>query len=141
MDGHYEVGGSPARPQHVYELCFSHGQDTLFDACDFTKTKAVEGISRKEVDPFERLTDQDICTAIHNATGLRSALFVLEVPLQVLVRRQIAQLLDHVFNVLDLSSTFPKNDWTLSRNGGTRLKYFNCDFYTYMFLFIKPRVN
>ena len=41
------LGGSPARPQHVYELYFSHGQDTLFDACDFTKTKAIEGISRK----------------------------------------------------------------------------------------------
>ncbi|KAL7590663.1 hypothetical protein Lser_V15G40569 [Lactuca serriola] len=78
FQGHYEVGGSPARPQHVYELCFSHGQDTLFDACDFTKTKAVEGISRKEVDPLERLTDQDIRTAIHNATGPRSALFVPE---------------------------------------------------------------
>ncbi|KAL7582186.1 hypothetical protein Lser_V15G41691 [Lactuca serriola] len=43
------LGGSPARPQHVYELCFSHGQDTLSDACDFTKTKAAEGISRKAI--------------------------------------------------------------------------------------------
>ncbi|CAI9272075.1 unnamed protein product [Lactuca saligna] len=48
----------------------------------------------EEVDPFERLTDQDIRTAIHNATGPRSALFVPEVPFQVLVRRQIARLLD-----------------------------------------------
>ncbi|KAL4577905.1 hypothetical protein LXL04_014020 [Taraxacum kok-saghyz] len=48
----------------------------------------------EEVDPFERLSDQDIRTAIHNATGPRSALFVPEVPFQVLVRRQIARLLD-----------------------------------------------
>ncbi|CAI9266755.1 unnamed protein product [Lactuca saligna] len=49
----------------------------------------------QEVDPFERFTDQDIRTTIHNATGPRSALFMPEVPLQVLVRRQIARLLDH----------------------------------------------
>ncbi|KAI3704391.1 hypothetical protein L1987_74609 [Smallanthus sonchifolius] len=48
----------------------------------------------EEVDPFERLTDEEIRTAIHNATGLCSALFVPEVPFQVLVRRQIARLLD-----------------------------------------------
>nr|XP_043634595.1 dynamin-related protein 3A-like [Erigeron canadensis] len=48
----------------------------------------------EEVDPFEGLTDEDICTAIHNATGPSSALFVPEVPFQVLVRRQIARLLD-----------------------------------------------
>ncbi|KAI3518997.1 hypothetical protein L1887_07957 [Cichorium endivia] len=48
----------------------------------------------EEVDPFERLTDEDIRTAIHNSTGPRSALFVPEVPFQVLVRRQIARLLD-----------------------------------------------
>lgn len=48
----------------------------------------------EEVDAFERLSDEDICTAIHNATGPRSALFVPEVPFQVLIRRQIARLLD-----------------------------------------------
>ncbi|XP_071735387.1 dynamin-related protein 3A-like [Rutidosis leptorrhynchoides] len=48
----------------------------------------------EETDPFESLTDEDIRTAIHNATGPRSALFVPEVPFQVLVRRQIARLLD-----------------------------------------------
>lgn len=35
----------------------------------------------KEVDPCEDLTDEDIRTAIQNATGTRSALFVPEVGL------------------------------------------------------------
>uniref|UniRef100_A0A5B7C9S5 Putative dynamin-related protein 3A-like n=1 Tax=Davidia involucrata TaxID=16924 RepID=A0A5B7C9S5_DAVIN len=48
----------------------------------------------EEVDPCEDLTDEDIRTAIQNATGPRSALFVPEVPFQVLIRRQIARLLD-----------------------------------------------
>ncbi|KAK2978746.1 hypothetical protein RJ640_003905, partial [Escallonia rubra] len=48
----------------------------------------------EEVDPFDNLTDEDIRTAVQNATGPRSALFVPEVPFQVLVRRQIARLLD-----------------------------------------------
>ncbi|KAM0016313.1 putative dynamin GTPase [Helianthus debilis subsp. tardiflorus] len=48
----------------------------------------------EEVDPFEDLTDDDIRTAIHNATGPRSALFVPDVPFEVLIRRQIARLLD-----------------------------------------------
>ncbi|XP_022727156.1 dynamin-related protein 3A-like isoform X1 [Durio zibethinus] len=51
--------------------------------------KSLEG-----VDPCEDLTDDDIRTAIQNATGPRSALFVPEVPFEVLVRRQIARLLD-----------------------------------------------
>ncbi|XP_059658284.1 dynamin-related protein 3A-like isoform X2 [Cornus florida] len=48
----------------------------------------------EEVDPCEDLTDDDIRTAIRNATGPRNALFVPEVPFEVLVRRQIARLLD-----------------------------------------------
>ncbi|KAL6012641.1 hypothetical protein ACLOJK_003130 [Asimina triloba] len=48
----------------------------------------------KEVDPCDDLTDDDIRTAIHNATGLKGALFVPEVPFELLVRRQIARLLD-----------------------------------------------
>ncbi|KAM7515808.1 hypothetical protein LguiA_005391 [Lonicera macranthoides] len=48
----------------------------------------------EDVDPCENLTDEDIRTAIQNATGPRSALFVPEVPFQVLIRRQIARLLD-----------------------------------------------
>ncbi|CAI9781802.1 unnamed protein product [Fraxinus pennsylvanica] len=50
--------------------------------------------SLEEVDPCEGLTDDDIHTAIQNATGLKSALFVPYVPFEVLVRRQIARLLD-----------------------------------------------
>lgn len=47
-----------------------------------------------DVDPCDDLTDKDIQTSIQNAIGLRSALFVPEVPFQVLLRRQIARLLD-----------------------------------------------
>ncbi|XP_074312808.1 dynamin-related protein 3A-like [Silene latifolia] len=50
--------------------------------------------SLEEVDPCEDLSDNDIRTAIQNATGPKSALFVPEVPFEVLVRRQIARLLD-----------------------------------------------
>ncbi|KOM31260.1 hypothetical protein LR48_Vigan01g081500 [Vigna angularis] len=50
--------------------------------------------SLEEVDPCEGLTDEDIRTAIQNATGPKSALFVPEVPFEVLVRRQISRLLD-----------------------------------------------
>ncbi|KAK4729132.1 hypothetical protein R3W88_022120 [Solanum pinnatisectum] len=50
--------------------------------------------SLEEVDPCEDLSDDDIRIAIHNATGPRNALFVPEVPFEVLVRRQIARLLD-----------------------------------------------
>ncbi|XP_057977621.1 dynamin-related protein 3A [Malania oleifera] len=50
--------------------------------------------SLEEVDPCEDLTDEDIRTAIQNATGPKSALFVPEVPFEVLIRRQIARLLD-----------------------------------------------
>ncbi|KAL6515353.1 Dynamin-related protein 3A [Orobanche hederae] len=48
----------------------------------------------EDVDPCEALTDDDIRTAIHNATGPKSALFVPEVPFEMLIRRQIARLLD-----------------------------------------------
>ncbi|KAJ0530275.1 putative dynamin stalk domain, Dynamin superfamily [Helianthus annuus] len=47
-----------------------------------------------EVDPCEELTDDDIRTAIQDASGPRSTLFVPEVPFEVLIRRQIARLLD-----------------------------------------------
>ncbi|MCH92205.1 dynamin-related protein 3A-like, partial [Trifolium medium] len=47
-----------------------------------------------EVDPCEDLTDDDIRTAIQNATGPKAALFVPDVPFEVLVRRQISRLLD-----------------------------------------------
>ncbi|XP_073312320.1 dynamin-related protein 3A-like [Primulina huaijiensis] len=48
----------------------------------------------EDVDPCAGLTDDDIHTAIQNATGPKSALFVPEVPFEVLIRRQIARLLD-----------------------------------------------
>ncbi|WOK96623.1 dynamin-related protein 3A-like isoform X1 [Canna indica] len=50
--------------------------------------------SLEEVDPCEDITDEDIRLAIQNATGPRSALFVPEVPFEVLARRQISRLLD-----------------------------------------------
>ncbi|KAK4349536.1 hypothetical protein RND71_032291 [Anisodus tanguticus] len=55
--------------------------------------------SLEDVDPCEDLSDEDIRIAIHNATGPRNALFVPEVhamtvPFEILVRRQIARLLD-----------------------------------------------
>ncbi|KAI5558301.1 hypothetical protein POPTR_017G041800v4 [Populus trichocarpa] len=50
--------------------------------------------SLEEVDPCEDLTDADIQTIIQNATGPRTPLFVPEVPFEVLVRKQIARLLD-----------------------------------------------
>lgn len=50
--------------------------------------------SLEEVDPCDDLTDDDIRTAIQNATGPKSALFVPEVPFEVLIRRQITRLLD-----------------------------------------------
>ncbi|KAM0967980.1 hypothetical protein ACFX13_016717 [Malus domestica] len=51
--------------------------------------KSLEG-----VDPSDDLTDDDIRTAIQNASGAKNALFVPEVPFEILVRRQIARLLD-----------------------------------------------
>ncbi|CAM8906965.1 unnamed protein product [Rhodiola kirilowii] len=48
----------------------------------------------EEVDPCEELTDDYIRTAIQNSTGPRSALFVPEVPFEVLVRKQMSRLLD-----------------------------------------------
>ncbi|XP_076890510.1 uncharacterized protein LOC143541621 [Bidens hawaiensis] len=42
------LGASPVRPRHVYELCFSHGKD-VSEACDFTKTRVAEVISRKVI--------------------------------------------------------------------------------------------
>ncbi|CAN4111980.1 unnamed protein product [Withania somnifera] len=53
--------------------------------------------SLEEVDPCEDLTDDEIRTAIQNATGAKSALFVPEVPFEVLIRRQIARLMDPSF--------------------------------------------
>ncbi|KAI9191458.1 hypothetical protein LWI28_008696 [Acer negundo] len=54
----------------------------------------------EEVDPCQDLTDDDIRTAIQNATGTRNSLFVPEVPFELLVRRQIARFLDPCFQCL-----------------------------------------
>ncbi|GMI81528.1 dynamin-related protein 3A, non responding to oxylipins 15, ARABIDOPSIS DYNAMIN-LIKE 2 [Hibiscus trionum] len=48
----------------------------------------------EEVDPCEKLADEDIAYALRNSSGLRNVLFVPEVPFEVLVRKQIAQLSD-----------------------------------------------
>ncbi|CAD6235315.1 unnamed protein product [Miscanthus lutarioriparius] len=58
------------------------------------KMKIYRQLNFLEVDPCEDVTDEDIRMAIQNATGPRSALFVPEVPFEVLVRRQISRLLD-----------------------------------------------
>ncbi|XP_010268466.1 PREDICTED: dynamin-related protein 3A-like isoform X2 [Nelumbo nucifera] len=50
--------------------------------------------SLEEVDPCDGFTDKDIQTAIENATGPKDALFVPDEPFEVLIRRQIARLLD-----------------------------------------------
>lgn len=50
--------------------------------------------SLDEVDPCDDLSDEDIRTAVQNATGPKNIIFVPEVPFEVLVRRQIARLLD-----------------------------------------------
>ncbi|KAK2658873.1 hypothetical protein Ddye_005406 [Dipteronia dyeriana] len=54
----------------------------------------------EEVDPCQDLTDDDIRTAIQNATGTRNSLFVPEVPFELLVRRQIARFLEPCFQCL-----------------------------------------
>ena len=46
------------------------------------------------IDPFEYLTDQDIQTAIMNSRALTPSLFVPEGAFEVLVRQQIARLLE-----------------------------------------------
>ncbi|XP_072981531.1 dynamin-related protein 3B-like [Typha angustifolia] len=50
--------------------------------------------SLEDIDPCDSITDEDIRMAIQNATGPKSALFVPEVPFEILVRRQIGRLLD-----------------------------------------------
>ncbi|KAK2648279.1 hypothetical protein Ddye_015768 [Dipteronia dyeriana] len=43
------LGGSPLRPQHVYELYFSHGKFVPRCSGDFAKSKSAEGLSRKAI--------------------------------------------------------------------------------------------
>ena len=46
------------------------------------------------IDPFEYLTEQDIQTAIKNASAMSPSLFVPEGAFEVLVRQQISRLLE-----------------------------------------------
>ncbi|XVF48247.1 hypothetical protein PTKIN_Ptkin03bG0174700 [Pterospermum kingtungense] len=66
----------------------------------FLKSMFVEPL--EEMDPFEHLTDEDIAYALKNSSGLRNVLFVPEVPFEVLVRRQIAQLSDPCHQCLQI---------------------------------------
>ncbi|XP_050263731.1 uncharacterized protein LOC126707990 isoform X2 [Quercus robur] len=43
------LGATPIRPQHVYELCFSHGKVVGSGETDFTKSKVAQGLSRKAI--------------------------------------------------------------------------------------------
>ncbi|KAF0931896.1 hypothetical protein E2562_007088 [Oryza meyeriana var. granulata] len=50
--------------------------------------------SLEEIDPCKSITDEDICTAIHNSDGPKGPMFLPELPFEILVRRQISRLLD-----------------------------------------------
>nr|VDD04740.1 unnamed protein product [Brassica rapa] len=76
------------RLAYIFFFCFQLPEVNFSRLIDFFT------LLLQEVDPCEDLTDDDIRTAIQNATGPRSALFVPDVPFQVLVKRQISRLLD-----------------------------------------------
>ena len=52
------------------------------------------------VDPFEHLTEQDIQTAIKNSAAMNPSLFVPEGAFEVLVKQQIARLLEPSLELL-----------------------------------------
>eukprot|EP00823_Brevimastigomonas_motovehiculus_P005625 TRINITY_DN4181_c0_g1_i1.p1 TRINITY_DN4181_c0_g1~~TRINITY_DN4181_c0_g1_i1.p1 ORF type:complete len:427 (-),score=113.72 TRINITY_DN4181_c0_g1_i1:307-1587(-) len=54
------------------------------------------------INPFDELTDQDIRTAIRNATGPRPSLFIPEVSFEILVKRQIERLQPPSLQCVDL---------------------------------------
>ena len=54
------------------------------------------------VDPFDRLSDADIRTAIHNASGPRTALFIPEIAFDLLVKKQIQRLLQPALDAVDM---------------------------------------
>ncbi len=58
--------------------------------------------SIRDVDPFVGLTNDDIRTAIRNATGTRASLFVPEVSFELLVKTQIARLEQPAQQCVDL---------------------------------------
>ncbi|KAF8394431.1 hypothetical protein HHK36_020639 [Tetracentron sinense] len=43
------LGTNPIRPQHVYEMCFSHGRVVSGVVTDFSKSRTSEGLSRKAI--------------------------------------------------------------------------------------------
>ena len=55
-----------------------------------------------QVDPFSNLSDEDIRTAIRNATGTRATLFVPEVAFELLVKAQIKRLEGPALQCIDL---------------------------------------
>eukprot|EP00743_Colponemidia_sp_Colp-15_P002183 GILK01002369.1.p1 GENE.GILK01002369.1~~GILK01002369.1.p1 ORF type:complete len:787 (-),score=132.68 GILK01002369.1:482-2842(-) len=55
-----------------------------------------------EVDPLDGLSDQEIRTAIRNATGPRPALFVPEISFELLVKKQIQRLEEPSLQCVDL---------------------------------------
>ncbi len=54
------------------------------------------------INPFDELTDQDIRTAIRNATGPRPSLFIPEISFELLVKRQIERLQQPSLQCVDL---------------------------------------
>ncbi|CAL5017422.1 unnamed protein product [Urochloa decumbens] len=50
--------------------------------------------SLEEVDPCKSITDEDIRTTIQNSGGPKGAMFLPEVPFEILLRKQIGRLLD-----------------------------------------------
>jgi dynamin 1-like protein len=64
--------------------------------------KDIFGKSLKSMDPFDGLDDDDIRTAIANASGPRPSLFVSEFSFDLLVRRQIAKLEQPGLQCVDL---------------------------------------
>lgn len=56
----------------------------------------------RSMDAFEGLTREDIRTAIRNATGHRSPLFVPELAFELLVKKQIARFIPPAYSCVDL---------------------------------------
>lgn len=50
--------------------------------------------SLEEIDPCKSISDEDIRTTIQNSGGPKGAMFLPEVPFEILVRKQIGRLLD-----------------------------------------------
>ncbi|KAF7016237.1 hypothetical protein CFC21_029894 [Triticum aestivum] len=50
--------------------------------------------SLEEIDPCKNISDEDIRTSIQNSDGPKGAMFLPEVPFEILVRKQIDRLLD-----------------------------------------------